>query len=56
MSRRNQNQPFYSDEEAEEVREEIEQDEGPMDQSEEDGEDLIESAERDYERMDVGLI
>lgn len=34
MSRRNRNNQ-YSDEEAEEVREEIEQDEGPMDQSEE---------------------
>lgn len=40
MSRRNRNNAF-SDEEAEEVREEIEQDEGPMDQSEEEGEDLL---------------
>ena len=34
MSRRNRNNQ-YSDEEAEEVHDEIEQDEGPMDQSEE---------------------
>jgi hypothetical protein len=37
------------------VHEEIEQDEGPMDQSEEEGEDLVESAERDYQPMDVPL-
>lgn len=37
------------------MHDEIEQDEGPMDQSEEEGEDLIESAERDYEPMDVPL-
>jgi hypothetical protein len=34
MSRRNHNNPYDSQEEAEEVNEEIEQDEGPLDQSE----------------------
>lgn len=52
MSRRNQSNPYDSEEEAEEVREEIEQDEGPM-ASEEEGEDLLESAERDYQPMEV---
>jgi hypothetical protein len=34
MSRRNHNDPYDSQEEAEEVREEVEVDEGPIDQSE----------------------
>ena len=55
MSRRNAPQPNYSDDEAEEVHDRVEEEEEQPYFSEESGEDLIEDAERDYNAIPVPL-
>lgn len=55
MSRRNHEQIDHSSYEAEEAHEEVEVEVEPGVSSEEEGEDLLEDAERDYQSIEVTL-